>query len=318
MSVQATSVRSLQSAAPSELRRRFVNSIATALIGAAAVTGVAVLLIILSYVAIRGFPALDFAFFTERPLPYGEVGGGVAPAIIGTLMMLAVAAIISLPIGMGTAIYLSEIGRGQLARTIRFVVDLLAGLPSIVVGVFVWAFLVRQVIGQYSGLAGAVALAIIMVPIVTRTVEEILRLVPHNLREASLALGVSRRRTILGVVLPTARAGVVTGVVLSLARAGGETAPLLVTALGNQFFSFNLLAPMAALPVQIYAYAVAPYEDWHTKAWGSALILVLVIGTLSLITRLAVRSTKVFREQISCQFQSRSGPTRRRRARLRE
>jgi phosphate transport system permease protein len=283
----------LGSPGPAELRRRFTNHLATALITTAALVGVVALLTILGYVALRGIPALNIPFFTERPLPYGESGGGVAPAILGTLMMLAVATIIALPIGMGTAIYLSEFGRGRFAQTVRFIIDLLAGIPSIVVGVFVWALLVRHIIGQYAGLAGAVALAIIMVPIVTRTVEEILRLVPNNLREASLALGVPRWRTIVGVVLPTARAGVVTGVVLSVARAGGETAPLLLTALGNQFFSFNMLEPMASLPVQIYSYAVAPYEDWHTKAWGSALVLVMVIGTLSLATRLVVRRGKI-------------------------
>jgi len=263
------------------------NRAASALIAAMGLAGSAVLLLILGHIVWRGLPALNLAFFTERPLPYGEPGGGVAPAILGTLTMLAAASAISIPLGIGTATYLSEFGRGRFARLVRFVIDLLAGLPSIVVGVFVWALLVRHVIGQYSGLAGAVALAIIMVPIITRTVEEILKLVPDSLREASLALGVPRWRTILGVVLPTARAGVITGVVLSLARAGGETAPLLLTALGNQFFNLNLLEPMAALPVQIYTYAVAPYEDWHTKAWGSALVLVLVIGCLSLITRLA-------------------------------
>lgn len=285
--------RSLYVAGPGEARRRLGNHIATGLIGGTAVIGVAALLIILGYVAIQGLPAINLPFFTERPLPYGEVGGGVAPAILGTLTMLLIAACIALPVGLGTAIYLTEIGRGSLANFIRFIIDLLAGLPSIVVGVFVWALLVRHVIGQYAGLAGAVALAIIMVPIVTRTVEEVLRLVPNNLREASLALGVPRWRTILGVVLPTARAGVITGSVLSLARAGGETAPLLLTALGNQFFNFNLLEPMASLPVQIYSYAVAPYDDWHTKAWGSALVLVLVIGVLSLAARLAVRGRSV-------------------------
>jgi phosphate transport system permease protein len=212
---------------------------------------------------------------------------------MGTLTMLAIASALALPLGLGTAIYLSEFGRGGFARLVRFVLDTLAGVPSIVIGVFVWALLVRQVIGQYSGLAGAVALAIIMVPIVTRTVEEILRLVPDSLREASLALGVPRWRTILGVVLPTARAGVITGVMLSLARAGGETAPLLLTALGNQFFSTDLLAPMASLPVQIYSYAVSPYEDWHTKAWGSALVLMAVVGCLSLVTRLATRGARM-------------------------
>ena len=266
-------------------RRDLVDRFATLLIWTSAAVAVAVLLIILGYVVVRGAPALNLEFFTQRPLPYGEVGGGVAPAILGTLTMLAVAALIGIPIGVGTAIYLAEFGRGRFASLVRFVIDLIAGLPSIVVGVFVWALLVRQIIGQYSGLAGAVALAIIMIPITTRVVEDILRLVPDAIREASFALGVPRWKTILRIVLPTARGGIVVGVVLSLARAGGETAPLLLTALGNQFFSYDLLAPMAALPIQIYNYAVAPYDDWHTKAWGSALVLISVIGLLSFATR---------------------------------
>ncbi len=275
-----------------ERRRFLVDHLATGAITACAIIGMAILLIILLYIVINGAPALNLAFFTQRPLPFGEVGGGVAPALLGTLMMLVGASVISIPVGMGAAIYLSEIGRGPLARIIRFVIDLLAGLPSIVVGVFVWARIVRHLGGNSAGIAGAVALAIIMIPIITRTVEEILRLVPGSLREASLALGVSRWRTILSVVIPTARAGVITGIVLSLARAGGETAPLLLTALGNQFFNFDLLQPMASLPVQIYTYAVAPYDDWHTKAWGSALVLVFVIGTLSLVTRVATRQRR--------------------------
>jgi phosphate transport system permease protein len=164
-----------------------------------------------------------------------------------------------------------------------------------VIGVFVWAFLVRQVIGNYAGLAGGVALAIIAIPIVARTVEEMLRLVPDTLREASYALGVPVWKTVMRVVLPTARSGIVTGVVLALARAGGETAPLLLTALGNQFFGFDLLQPMAALPLQIYNYAVSPYDDWHTKAWGSSLVLILVIGGISLFARLAVRGSRLSR-----------------------
>jgi len=280
---------SLQTPAPLESQRRLIDAFATGLISLAAFLGVAVLLIILGYVTIQGFPALNLAFFTERPLPFGEEGGGVAPAIMGTLMMLFVAAAIGIPIGIGSAIYLSEIGRSSFSHFVRFIIDTMAGLPSIVVGVFVWSVLVRTVFGNFSGFAGGVSLAIIMIPIVTRTVEEILRLVPGNLREASLALGVPQWKTILGVVLPTARVGVVTGVVLSLARAGGETAPLIMTALGNQFFNFNLMEPMAALPVQIYQFAKSPYDDWHTKAWGSALVLVMVIGCLSLAARAAVR-----------------------------
>ena len=269
-------------------RRRLVNAVATATIVASAAGAVVVLLLILGNVLLQGLPALDLAFFTERPLPPGQVGGGVAPAIVGTLIMLAVGGLLGVTLGVGTAIYLSEYGRGGLARTVNFAIDLIAGLPSIVIGVFVWAWLVRNVVGSYNGLAGGVALAIIMVPIVTRTVEATLRLVPDPLREASLALGVPRWKTILRVVLPTARAGLVTGVVLSLARAGGETAPLLLTALGNQFFNLDLRQPMAALPVQIYQYARSPYADWHAKAWAGALVLITLIAALSALTRWAV------------------------------
>ncbi|HYW87359.1 MAG TPA: phosphate ABC transporter permease PstA [Chloroflexota bacterium] len=275
-------------------RRRLINALAASVVVLCAAVAVAVLLIILGHVAIQGLPSLNVAFFTERPLPPGEVGGGVAPAILGTLEMLAVAAIIGIPVGVATAIYLSEYGRGNLARAVSFTIDLIAGLPSIVIGVFVWAWLVRNVVGQYNGLAGGVALAIIMVPILTRTVEETLRIVPDPLREASLALGIPRWKTILRVVLPTAQAGVITGVVLSLARAGGETAPLLLTALGNQFFNLDLLQPTAALPIQIYNYARSPYADWQAKAWGGALVLITLIGVLSALTRWAIaRRTRV-------------------------
>lgn len=269
-------------------RRRLLNALATALMTLSASAAVIILLIILGHVLVQGLPALNIAFFTERPLPPGEVGGGVAPAILGTLMMLAVASLIGIPVGVGTAIYLSEYGRGTLARVVSFTIDLIAGLPSIVVGVFVWAWLVRNVVGSYNGLAGGVALAIIMIPILTRTVEETLRIVPDPLREASLALGIPRWKTILRVVLPTAQAGVITGVVLSAARAGGETAPLLLTALGNQFFNLDLLQPTAALPIQIYNYARSPYPDWQAKAWGGALVLITLIGVLSLLTRWAI------------------------------
>jgi phosphate transport system permease protein len=274
-------------------RRKLVSALMNGLCVACAASGVLILGLILGYIVIRGAPALNLDFFTQRPLPFGEVGGGVAPAIMGTLLMLGVAAIIGLPVGIATAIYLAEFGRGRLATTVRFTIDLLAGLPSIVVGVFVWAFLVRHLIGNFAGLAGGIALSIIVIPIVTRTVEEMLRLVPNNLREASYALGVPVWKTIVRVVLPSAKGGIITGVVLALARAGGETAPLLLTALGNQFFNYDLLQPMAALPLQIYTYAVSPYEDWHTKAWGSSLVLIMVIGGLSLATRLVARGSRI-------------------------
>ena len=273
---------------PGFRRRQIVDHLATVVMTLCAALAVVVLALILIYVAIKGIPALNLAFFTQRPLPPGEVGGGVMPAIVGTLEMLAVAALIGVPLGTATAIYLAEYGRGQFARTVSFLIDLIAGLPSIVIGVFIWAWLVRHVVGNYNGLAGGVALAVIMIPIVTRTIEETLRLVPDPLREASLGLGIPRWKTILRVVLPTARAGIITGVVLSIARAGGETAPLLLTALGNQFFSLNLLQPVASLPVQIYNYARSPYLDWQAKAWGAALILIGLIGVLSLLSRWAV------------------------------
>ena len=273
------------------LRRTASNAMAV-LIGVCALIAVAVLWLILGYVIIRGVPALNVAFFTERPLPYGEPGGGIGPAILGSLTIMAVAALAGVPLGVGAGIYLSEFGRGRFAWIVRFCGDLVAGLPSIVVGVFVWALLVKEIIGNFSGFAGAAALAIIMIPIILRTVEEVLRLVPHSLREAALALGVPQWKVVMGVVLPSARAGIITGVVLSLARAAGETAPLILTTLGNQFFSWDLKQPMAAIPVQIYNYAVAPYDDWHTKAWGAAFVLIVIIGLLSVLTRLATGGTR--------------------------
>jgi len=276
-------------------RRRIVNGLATVMVVGSAALAVTVLLLILGDVIIQGIGALNLDFFTQRPLPPGEVGGGVAPAILGTLEMLLVAALIGIPLGVAAAIYLSEYGRGGPARVVSFSIDLIAGVPSIVIGVFVWAWLVRSVVGQYDGLAGGVALAVIMIPIITRTVEETLRVVPDSLREASLALGIPRWKTTMRVVLPTASAGVITAVVLALARAGGESAPLLLTALGNQFFNLDLTQPMAALPVQIYQYARSPYSDWHAKAWGAALVLITLVGVLSFLTRWIVgRRSRAF------------------------
>ena len=182
-----------------------------------------------------------------------------------------------------------EYQSGRFAAPVRFAAELISGLPSIVIGVFVWAFLVRGVVGHYAAIAGGVALAVIMVPIVARTVEEVLRLVPNSLREAALALGAPKWKVILAIVLPTARAGVITASVLALARSAGETAPLLLTALGNDFFSTDLLRPIGALPLQIYRYAISPYDDWHTKAWGASLVLVIVIGAIGLALRVVAR-----------------------------
>lgn len=282
----------LQQTTGRETRRRVVNWIMTGLIVAGALVGCGILFLILGYIVVRGAPALNFAFFTQRPAPLGEAGGGVAPAILGTLTMVGIGGLIGVPVGVGAGIYLAEFGRGRFATIVRFVADLMTGLPSIAIGAFAWAILVRRVFNSYNPIAGGVALSIIMIPIITRTVEEILKLVPNNLREASLALGTPTWKTVLQVVLPVARGGIVTGVILSLARAAGETAPLLLTALGNEFFNFNLTEPMASLPTQIYNYAKSPYDDSHTKAWGSSLVLIIVIGSLSLLTRLLTRQTR--------------------------
>lgn len=272
--------------------RRAVNWLMSGLIVAGAAVGCGILFLILGYIIVRGAPALNWAFFTQRPAPLGETGGGVAPAILGTLTMVGIGSLIGIPVGVGAGIYLAEFGRGRFANLVRFIADLMTGLPSIAIGAFAWAILVRRVFGSYNPIAGGVALSIIMIPIITRTVEEILKLVPNNLREASLALGTPGWKTIMQVVLPVARGGIVTGVVLSIARAAGETAPLLLTALGNEFFNFNLTEPMASLPTQIYNYAKSPYDDSHTKAWGSSLVLIIVIGSLSLVTRLLTRQTR--------------------------
>jgi len=270
-------------------RRRARERTMQVLLALSALGAATLLVIILGYVIVRGAPALNIAFFTERPLPFGVEGGGVGPAVVGTVILSVLAGVLAIPIGIASAIFVTEFRSGRLAPAVRFAAELIAGLPSIVVGVFVWAFLVRGIIGNYAALAGAIALAIIMIPIVARTVEEVLRLVPQSLREAGLALGAPRWRVVLSIVVPTARTGIATAVVLAVARAAGETAPLLLTALGNLFFSTDLLKPISALPIQIYQYAASPYDDWHTKAWGSSLVLVGVIALLSLALRLAVR-----------------------------
>jgi phosphate transport system permease protein len=293
MSTPAVSIRDQILISSTHYRlRKLVSGGMAVLMAACSLLAVSLLWIILAYVIFRGFPALNFAFFTERPVPMGVDGGGVAPAILGSLYIVLLACLVAVPTAVLTAIYLTEFATDRFADAVRFVIDLLAGMPSIVIGVFVWVMIVLRT-GSYSGAAGAIALAIIMIPIVARTVEAILNLVPNTMREASLALGVPTWKTILRVVVPAAKSGIITGVVLAMARAGGETAPLLLTALGNQFWSLDITQPMAALPVQIYTYAISPYADWHTKAWGSALILIGIIGALSLLARWAVRGRQL-------------------------
>jgi phosphate transport system permease protein len=270
-------------------RRRLAERVIVGLLALATLVSAGLLVTILGYVVVQGLPAINLDFFTKRPLPLGEEGGGVQPALVGTLLLAAVSGAIAIPIGIAAAIFVVEYRSGRFATPVRFAAELIAGMPSIVIGVFVWAFLVRGLIGHFAALAGAIALAVIMVPIVARTVEEVLRLVPNSLREAALALGAPRWKVIMRVVLPTARAGVITAAVLALARSAGETAPLLLTALGNDFFSTDLLRPIGALPLQIYRYAISPYDDWHTKAWGTSLVLVLVIGAIGLALRVVAR-----------------------------
>ncbi len=264
------------------LRRKLVNAFMTGLLTTLTLMSVALLFIIVFNIVQNGIGAINADFFLKVHAPPDE-GGGIAQAILGTLFILGMAAAVSVPLGILVAIFLSEFGQGWFAGAVRFVVDLLLQMPSIVIGIFVWATLVRST--SYSGLAGAVALMVIMTPIVIRSVEEMLRLVPDTLREAGYGLGAPRWRVVLGVVIPTVRPGIITGVVLSMARAAGESAPLLLTALGNSFINWNPLAPTAAIPLQIFSYAQDGSLDFQHKAWGATLVLIVVIALFSAFVR---------------------------------
>jgi phosphate transport system permease protein len=254
----------------------------------AVVVAVAPLVLILGTLVLKGAASLNLAFFLEEPVPAGEVGGGVAHAIAGTLLMVGLACAVGLPIGVGAGIYAAEFPASRLAWTTRFVADVMNGTPSIVVGVFAWTVIVARQ-RHFSGLAGSAALAMLMIPMVMRTTEEMIKLVPHSLREAALALGYPRWRTSLAIVVRTCLPGIVTGSLLAIARVAGETAPLLFTALGSQFLSWDLSQPMAALPLTVFTYATGPYEEWHRIAWATALVLILVVLVLSLAARIATR-----------------------------
>ncbi|MFL5538587.1 MAG: phosphate ABC transporter permease PstA [Longimicrobiaceae bacterium] len=268
-------------------RRRATSAVMLALTGVAAAITVLPLVLIFGYLVREGASSLDLAFFTHTPRPTGEGGGGMANAIVGTLEMVGLAALIGLPVAVLAGVYLAEARGSRLATAVRFTADVLNGVPSIVVGIFVYLLLVVPM-GGFSALAGAVALATMLVPMVTRTTEEMVRLVPRELMEGGLALGVPRWRTMLGVVLPAARGGIITGALVGVARIAGETAPLLFTALGNQFWQLDPRHPTAALPLQIFAYAISPYDDWHRQAWAGALVLILLVLTLSLGARFAL------------------------------
>lgn len=266
-------------------RRRIMDRVMTGLAAAAVAVALVPLASVLVYVVAQGSAALNWDFFTSLPKPVGETGGGMANAIAGTLTLIGLASCFALPVGILGGIYLAELGNGRLGGCIRFTADVLNGVPSIVIGVFVYTLLVVPM-KRFSALAGGVALGIIMTPLVMRTTEELVRLVPNTLREASLALGIPWRITTLRVVLPTATVGVLTGVMLAVARIGGETAPLLFTAFNNQYWQSRLDQPIASLTVQLYNYAIAPYDDWHRQAWAAALVLMTITLLLNVTARL--------------------------------
>ncbi|MFL5507486.1 MAG: phosphate ABC transporter permease PstA [Gemmatimonadales bacterium] len=270
-------------------RRRGLSIVMVTLTCVAAAVAVVPLLAILVYLLRQGAGSLSLDFFTAMPKPVGEAGGGMANAIVGTLILIGIASAVGLPVGVGAGLYLAERRGTRLANLVRFLADVLNGLPSIVMGIFAWQFLVRPV-GHFSALAGGAAIGAMMIPLVTRTTEEMVRTVPQSLREAALALGYPRWRTSLQIVLRTALGGIVTGVLVAVARVAGETAPLLFTALGNQFWSTRVTQPIAALPLQIFTYAISPYDDQHAQAWAGALVLITLVLVISLIARIVTRA----------------------------
>lgn len=271
--------------------RHLKNGAVTLLMVAATLAVLTPLALVFVHIIKMGLSSISLDFFTQIPKPTGESGGGMANGLFGSALLILLASCIGLPVGVLGAVYLTEFGTGKLASAVRFSADVLAGVPSIITGMVAYSLMVVPMKG-FSALAGAVALALIMIPIVLRTTEEQLKMVPGTLREASLALGVPLWRTSLKVMLMSATKGVVTGILLAIARVAGETAPLLFTALGNQFWSRKLTEPIAALPLQIFSFAIAPYEDWHKLAWAGALVLVCIMFALNLGARLLGRQKK--------------------------
>jgi phosphate transport system permease protein len=289
--VSAPAVRApaVRRASPGLLRRRATSIVMITATCVAAALAVVPLVTILGYLLKQGAGALSLDFFTQMPQPVGESGGGMANAIVGTLILIGIASLVGLPVGIGAGLYLAEHRGTRFGDAVRFLADVLNGLPSIVMGIFAWQFLVRPV-GHFSALAGGAAIGAMMIPLVTRTTEEMVLTVPQSLREAALALGYPRWRTSLQIVLRTALGGIVTGVLVAVARVAGETAPLLFTALGNQFWSTRLDQPIAALPLQIFTYAISPYDEWHAQAWAGALVLISLVLVISLVARIATRA----------------------------
>jgi phosphate transport system permease protein len=272
--------------APVSLWRRGLNNLVTGLAVGAVILVLLPLGAIFGYLVYKGIGSINWAFLTQTPKPVGEAGGGMANAIAGSALILLIASLVGVPIGIGAGIYLAEYGRNRLGNLVRFTADVLNGVPSIVIGIVAYGLVVLTQ-GHFSALAGGVALAIMMIPTITRTTEEMLLLVPHAVREAAYGLGVSRWRTTLSITLRTATSGVITGVMLAFARVAGETAPLLFTAFGNQFWNWKLNQPTAALSLQIFTYAISPFDEWHRQAWAGALILIVLIVAAVSAVRIA-------------------------------
>ncbi len=268
--------------------RKFKNVLMQALTLACALLVIAPLGFVFYHLIVSGFGSLNWDFFTKLPKPVGENGGGMANAIVGTFMLLALASVIGVPVGVLGGVYLSEYGSSKLNRWIRFAADTLNGVPSIIWGIVVYALVVVPMKG-FSAWAGGIVLGMMMIPLIMRTSEEVLQLVPNGYREAALALGIAQWRTITQIVLRTALKGIVTGILLAVARVAGETAPLLFTAFGNRFWTHSLSDPIAALPLQIFSYAISPYDDWHRQAWAGALVLLLLITVVNVSVRVLTR-----------------------------
>src|ERR1700678_2514349 len=285
---EAGKTSALNTVAPIALRRRITDHVMT---GAAVLTVIMVLVplfAIFAYLVYRGIGSINWAFLTRTPKPVGETGGGMANAIVGSAFILGLASILGVPVGVGAGIYLAEYGHNRLGDAIRFTADVLNGVPSIVIGIVAYSIVVLYQ-KHFSALAGGVALAIMMIPTITRTTEEMLLLVPQALREAAYGLGIPRWRTTLSITLRTATSGVITGIMLAFARVAGEAPPFLFSAVGNQFWNLNPKEPTAALPLQIYSYALSPYDEWHRQAWAGALVLIILIVTAVAAVRFAVR-----------------------------
>jgi phosphate transport system permease protein len=269
-------------------RRRIVSKVVVALCGLAVVIALVPLVLVFFYVIKQGLTSLNWAFFTRMPKPVGEAGGGMANAILGTLFLIVIASLVAIPVGMIAGVYLSEYGKARFATLVRFTADVLNGVPSIVIGIFAYGLAVLPV-HRFSALAGGLALGFMMIPIITRTTEELLNLVPATLREGALALGATRARAAFSVMVPAALPGILTGILLALARIAGETAPLLFTSFNNRYFSTRLDQPIASLTVQVFTYAISPYDDWHRQAWAGALVLVAFVFTFSVLARVVTR-----------------------------